>query len=1338
MKKRVLSFLLCFMMVMTLFSNRLPAYAKANISQGADTENIAEETKLKGTSSEARRKEADIQPRKETTEGKEADLESNRSSSKDEGSDIEPATPSSGMRNTDAESATPSSGKRMKRTAAADWDLPQAGPLAGSSTTGQPMNGRTGGSENFRIPAIITLQNGWLMAAADARWGTGGDGGGLDTIVSISKDNGDTWEYSFPIYFPDSDGYAGNQATTIIDPALIQGSDETIYLIADVNPTGVTTMGGFKMPGTGTGYINVDGVKRLALTNNYSKVNICPADSDITSYPYYVGDVGENGYSPVIDRETNQPTEYVVDEWFNLFKVGEDDSILILMQKQVNTSQDIKQNVFYKGSDLHVYNTGYMWLLTSTDNGATWSMKDLNPQIKRNTETGLLVSPGRGTLLRDGTIIIPFYNHFDSASGTPNLEHSSFIWSKDDGATWHRTEDVPGTNGFSSECELVELDDGTLRLFVRSSQNAVAYADAVWDGENYVWNTAVVSTGVPARSGCNVSAIMYSQQIDSKDAILVACPGNPNSRSDGRIYVFLVDDDNSMTLGYTFAVNNGYFAYSCLTEHADGKIGLLWEHKGAAITYSIYDITKIALKSAINGERRLTVPLYGTLTERAYGGFDPDPMPDGYILSIDTQESSETMALLGSSHTFSGKSISLRDCLYTFTGDSVKGWTVRSVSNSSIYLNHSVKAGQPNSNTPKTIQVEAGQKEGFSLKTKAANNADTFLYFWKNEQIGKTYSFDRQGNLDQSGKTDFLLYHPANGEKGSAEIPGYVKVTDKDAIVSGERYLVVSHVNDSYFVLHPTFSITDRYAHVARVGGADTVSQITYTGLKDGFVTFTDKVSGYKYTVNITATNLVEVPVKAGDTVTFDLNRTEVTHKADDTIALAEAATTKVTTTYNGCQGNLGANSSYTDASVPMSKALYTFTSKDGGTSYKVSGQTVDGTPVYLSLRDGQAGYPQTSDAGNAGTISLSADGSGGFYISSSTDSYSGYLHFHHQDAKAFRFDQQKSFETLDQLKFQLFRPARESEPDGEIPGYLQVTDAKEIVSGERYLIVHKVNGAYYALYPSASADRYYSHVIKANLGSGIVSDTITDTFHTLTITGVAPGVTDFMVNGVVYRIRVTADQSAEADAAASSNTGNLTVISSGTDDGSVLTFTIILDKPEVSGTFGDMTFTNGIASFTLKPGESKTAAGLPAGTFYSVEEKGNHNYSLAKANTTGTIRDSATVLVAFKSYKGDSGSSGQSGNSETSNGGGSSLTTETPKVPLKATNAISGLIPVRSSFTFFLRNANGQTLQVKTNQGASSTLDTLMFNQTEPFTYYLLQHLGMITASATLPYPIR
>lgn len=40
-----------------------------------------------------------------------------------------------------------------------------------------------------------------------------------------------------------------------------------------------------------------------------------------------------------------------------------------------------------------------------------------------------------------------------------------------------------------------------------------------------------------------------------------------------------------------------------------------------------------------------------------------------------------------------------------------------------------------------------------------------------------------------------------------------------------------------------------------------------------------------------------------------------------------------------------------------------------------------------------------------------------------------------------------------------------------------------------------------------------------------------------------------------------------------------------------------------ISGTYGDITFSNGTAVFSLKDGESKTASDLPAGTSYTVEE---------------------------------------------------------------------------------------------------------------------------------------
>ena len=51
-------------------------------------------------------------------------------------------------------------------------------------TAGHPFPKGTGGSTSFRIPAMITLADGTIVAAADARWNTTYDGGGLDTIVS--------------------------------------------------------------------------------------------------------------------------------------------------------------------------------------------------------------------------------------------------------------------------------------------------------------------------------------------------------------------------------------------------------------------------------------------------------------------------------------------------------------------------------------------------------------------------------------------------------------------------------------------------------------------------------------------------------------------------------------------------------------------------------------------------------------------------------------------------------------------------------------------------------------------------------------------------------------------------------------------------------------------------------------------------------------------------------------------------------------------------------------------------------------------------------------------------
>ncbi len=177
----------------------------------------------------------------------------------------------------------------------------KAGPvfmsqLDGNETQGHPFPKGTAGSNIFRIPAMITMETGELLAIADIRYSQTVDGNGLDTIAAISGDGGKTWEYGFPFYFPDSYRDSYQNATAAIDPGLLEGPDGTIYCIADIFPTyySLQNVG----PRLGTGYVTIDGEERLALTDDYANVGTKPEDENDTRYLYYVGNFLD-GYAQI-------------------------------------------------------------------------------------------------------------------------------------------------------------------------------------------------------------------------------------------------------------------------------------------------------------------------------------------------------------------------------------------------------------------------------------------------------------------------------------------------------------------------------------------------------------------------------------------------------------------------------------------------------------------------------------------------------------------------------------------------------------------------------------------------------------------------------------------------------------------------------------------------------------------------------------------------------------------------------------------------------------------------------------------------------------------------------
>ena len=438
---------------------------------------------------------------------------------------------------------------------------------ADGTTSGQPFAAGTAGSQNFRIPAMVTLDDGTIIAAADARWNTSADAGGLDTIVSHSSDNGANWNYTFANYLGDNGNTYVEESATFIDPALATDGS-TIYMLADLFPGGVALNSSNQKPEAAAAF---DEQGRLKL-----------AQSGSNDYSYYLG-AFENGRAQIFGADGKAVEDYTVDEYFNLYQ------------------GDTKiSNLFFSDAPYQVVKTSYLYLTKSTDKGATWSVPTLI-NVKAADEQFYGVGPGTGIVTSDGTILFSAYEW----NGTDSSQRSSFIYSTDGGETWERTENATGST-WSSENQLVELNDGTIRMFFRNGSNQICYVDAIGNAsEGYTWGS-IVQTGVSNNSNCQISALKYSQTINGKEAILLSCPTESsglfgNTRSAGKIFVGLVNDDGTMDFNSfsSTAVTDGTFQYSCLTELSDGSVGLLYENGSASIQYTNFQIENLAKDAQI-------------------------------------------------------------------------------------------------------------------------------------------------------------------------------------------------------------------------------------------------------------------------------------------------------------------------------------------------------------------------------------------------------------------------------------------------------------------------------------------------------------------------------------------------------------------------------------------------------------------------------------------------------------------------------------------------------------------------------------------------------------------
>lgn len=460
----------------------------------------------------------------------------------------------------------------------------------GASAAVNPFERGTLGCEQFRIPVLLSLRDGNVLAAADLRWNHGKDAPqNLETAVAVSPDGYVGWIYAVPNRFDDyADGAGSKQSAAYIDAALLQSESGRVFLLTDLFLSGT----GYPNAQKGSGCVTVDGKRYIALAARGSD-----------DYRYAIADF-DGDFAPVL--ENGSPTAYTVDRAYRLYQDG---ALCTMAQKgndDVPTGETVAQTVFYADADLHVFPTPFLCLRTSDDGGKTWSDPLLlNPMVKHDSEAFLGVCPGRGAAIQFNgheRLIFPVY------SNENGKEHALTVYSDDGGTTWQRGDDVNNTLLLqkTSESQIISLPDGTLRLFSRTASHFVGVCDSADGGVS--WTKSKPVWALYGTKNCMVSFINTTRTVGGKPVVLCSMGSSAKGRANGVIRVGVIGDKNRIDWVSETPVNEGFFAYSCLTELSDGKIALLFEDEAAHFCYRVYALAEDGTRSPADGSDPVATP----------------------------------------------------------------------------------------------------------------------------------------------------------------------------------------------------------------------------------------------------------------------------------------------------------------------------------------------------------------------------------------------------------------------------------------------------------------------------------------------------------------------------------------------------------------------------------------------------------------------------------------------------------------------------------------------------------------------------------------------------------
>ena len=434
------------------------------------------------------------------------------------------------------------------------------------------------GALSYRIPSLLTLDSGVVLAGADQRVSIPNDApNDINLVMRRSLDGGQTWEEMRTLLSLPGTGALG---ASLIDSVLVQDrSTGRVICLVDQFPGGI----GQPNAAVGAGF---DAQGRRLLHNRSGELFAVEADGTV------VTDGGEPTGYRIILRNDDATGARAGD----VLRDGEAAGSIYLAYEQA--PEDC----------LFQHRSSHLLMITSDDDGATWSEPiDITAQVKADWMCFLGTGPGNAIQLTGpehaGRILVPvYYSH--EAGGTGFLSCAA-IYSDDGGATWGlgaspndgrevlgavvSSRDLADERASLYESVLVEGADGAVHVWARNQHPSGRVAHAVsrdggatWGGVDYddqlteIFSqpNAIAVTGADGSSGKSIVFANASRMLPFR-----GCG------------VMRLTHDDGATWPHNRVVNPRHYVYQCMAQLPGGDIALLWEREWQGLFLTTVPLT---------------------------------------------------------------------------------------------------------------------------------------------------------------------------------------------------------------------------------------------------------------------------------------------------------------------------------------------------------------------------------------------------------------------------------------------------------------------------------------------------------------------------------------------------------------------------------------------------------------------------------------------------------------------------------------------------------------------------------------------------------------------------